>query len=862
MDVNGTYFHLIAGQADWSACRLEAQPDIVRNWYADFTAGRAYEWLQVGWDDESRTLMLRPLLSLFPRGQREAPLQPSARRGAAMDRFGNWYWIGNDRQRIVWQPSGSDRPQVYWTQVATADPVPPGEFHSQTTASPTPTELAGLAVTADHYLVVGNLTQGGLFIFDLHAGGEPLLLLFPAEASPLGRFAPFDMVAAPGGGVWVLDRIHRAYWGLDRYFRVVTEQDLLHETEPAEDVAFHPIGGTATVRPSRQFPAGFPLDARNPISIEAMPDGSVLILDCPAEGLPLDPAAATSTLYHYRCSRLVSPPLPLEDDVEVVVDDEGTMRQHLSLIGHDMAYVPHEETLYVVERDGNQAIAFAVDFSAAKPLTVKRDYLPMHFFGGRALVAWGDKVFYEVAGGDPTKDAAVRWVQLQVIDHFRYQRTATLLTPVFDGKERHCIWHRLLVDACIPSETGVEVWTRAEDDRQLLEDLPFTREPGLYLRGAGAEVPYYQPFPELEQPSEATGTWELLFQQARGRYLQCKLVLTGNGRTTPQLRALRVYYPRFSYPKHYLPAVYQEDTESASFLERLLANPEGFYTEIEGKIAEVNTLFDARSAPAETLNWLASWIGLMLDPLWARIQARRRTAGQGAMKSADDRRRLFIRYALTLYSRRGTPDGIRFALHLLLHPCLEATLQRFKAAAVNPDPALCAELTRLGLPYPTAVMSEEQLEALLHDYILTPSRPSKVRIVERFLTRAGRAAAAGDPTQVQTTASSQESLQASAHRFSVLIPEGLSAEEAVMVERIIQLEKPAHTLFDVRRYWDYFRVGEARLGIDTVFGKEARFAAMVLGRDYIAEGYLSAAHPMDVAERLISDRDPLGQMPL
>ena len=83
-----------------------------------------------------------------------------------------------------------------------------------------------------------------------------------------------------------------------------------------------------------------------------------------------------------------------------------------------------------------------------------------------------------------------------------------------------------------------------------------------------------------------------------------------------------------------------------------------------------------------------------------------------------------------------------------------------------------------------------------------------------------------------------------------------------MVERIIRLEKPAHTLFDVRRYWDYFRVGEARLGIDTVFGEEARFATMVLGRDYIAEGYLAPAHPMDVAERLISDRDRLGQTPL
>src|SRR5205823_9533416 len=206
-------------------------------------------------------------------------------------------------------------------------------------------------------------------------------------------------------------------------------------------------------------------------------------------------------------------------------------------------------------------------------------------------------------------------------------------------------------------------------------------------------------------------------------------------------------------------------------------------TEIEGKIAEVSALFDARSAPADTLNWLASWLGLVLDPLWARIQERRQPDQPGAAQPPADRRRLFIRYAMALYDRRGTSDGLRFALHLLLHPCLEATLRRFKSAAVQFDTTLHDELEHLGLPYPTPVMGDEEFEALLRDYVLTPTHSAKVRIVERYQTRHGRAAVAGDPT-LASQATGDDSIEASAHRFAVLVPAGLRPEEMALVERL------------------------------------------------------------------------------
>lgn len=852
MDVNGTHFYLIKGKRDWETCRVEVEPGGLV-YLPDETKIKPLHY-----QEQTESLTLSSQLPLFTSARAHKPLDISARRGSAPDSFGNWYWISNDRRRIFWLPVGARRPSVYWSQESPTRCAARDAFVPLIEEQPLIVELVGLAVTEHHYLVVGNVTQSGLFLFDLHAGGEPMLLLFPERVA----FEPFDLAPAPGGGVWILDRRHKSYWGLDRHFRVVSDAAHLELVTPEKEFEFHPVDGPALIRPKREFPNGSPIAASDPVSIEALPDGSVLILDRLAATSPPDPDGPVSQILRYRFGSQESPGLRLTDQIEVVAEGAGKVRRRLNVVAYDIAFAG--DRLYAVESEGNQTLSFELNVQHwPMRLNMSTDFLPMYYFGSRALVALEKKVFYDVVGGDETNDALVSRVQLQVVEQPQYDREGTLHTPLLDGKERDCVWHRLFIDACIPAETSVQVWTRAHNDLDLLEGVPFQREPNLYLRGAGSELPFFKAFPEREVLPERTGTWELLFQQARGRYLELKLVVSGNERTTPHLHTLRAYFPRFSYPKHYLPSVYLDDAESASFLERMLANEEGFFTEIEGKINDVSMLFDARSAPPESLDWLAGWLGLMLDPLWAQIQQQRRAAGHSHGKKAVDRRRLLIRFARKLYERRGTPSGVLFALHLLLDPCLEVTLQRLKSIAVERDAngSLREQLRKLGLASPTSAWSEQQFEDLLYEYLLAPQRVSKVRLVERYRTRGGRAKVAGDPTQADDSAQATSAPDAFAHNFSVLVPEGLSAEEAAMVERITKLEKPAHAAFDVRRFWDFFRVGETRLGIDTVLGEESRFQKMVMGRSYLAEGYLHPSHPMDVAERVVADRDRVGQLP-
>jgi phage tail-like protein len=434
----------------------------------------------------------------------------------------------------------------------------------------------------------------------------------------------------------------------------------------------------------------------------------------------------------------------------------------------------------------------------------------------------------------------------------------------------------------------------------------------------------------------------LLLQAARGRYLQLRLRLTGNARTTPRLRALRVYYPRFSYLEHYLPAVYREESEPASFLERWLANLEGFYTAIEGKIAAVQMLFDVRSAPSETLEWLACWFGMALDPAWD-----------------DARRRLFIAHAMDFFRYRGTIRGLQMALQLAFDECADAAIfadrpalprrpsairivEKFRTrrtpGVVFGDPTdlggpQLAEQTERWLPAQGgAVLNRRYTDfrgppgltpgRLIEFPIKVPTDPAEAAAWQQFsqstlgfipsataadlkrwqdflVRRYRRIEALNDAYQLsgpgRLTAFAQAQLpnrlppdgaplldwyqfegvvlamHRTAHRFTVLLPvpraralqPAISQQQLDLARRIGELEKPAHTVFDLKFYWAMFRIGEVRLGEDTLLDRGSRapelMPDMILGQGYLAESFLAPGHPQDVADRYILGREPLSR---
>jgi phage tail-like protein len=890
MDSNQTRFHLVLGQSDWARCTTDTGALL----FATNNQSQAPFY----WNATRSEVTLGVRINVFHSSAGNQPPTLDARRGAAQDRFGNFFWIADSGTEILVTSVGSGVTTHFWSSsdecgqhCANAGGFAAGETEKQIILS-----FASLTITGEHYLVAGVVDPAGLVIFDLFRGGPPRRLVWP-RAIP---FAPFDMAAAPDGGVWILDRDNRRLWLLDRTFAVVRQnQDEIDLS--AEPDIFTPVGKPPTVRPPATFPAGFSLDSGSPlqfidpIAMAALPDGSVLLLES-------DPASDFSVLYRLRNGSQPGNPVSLSGVLSLLEPEE---QANFRLLGYDFAFIPQEQTpiglrkdtLYVVGQNGDQAWAFTVDYSTDQfTLTPIPEYYPMRLYGGRGLISGQTHVYY---------DSQSRWVPLIIQKRPRYVEEATLLTWVLDGKQPDCVWHKLMLDASIPPDTQVSIYSRAHNDPDFLQAQAWTEEPSPYLRGNGTEVLWTQ------LPSDI-GTWELLFQRATGRYLQLKLTLSGNERLTPRLRALRAYYPRFSYLDHYLPGVYREDDQSASFLDRFLANFEGFYTSLEDRIATVQALLDANSAPSDALDWLANWFGVALDPSWT-----------------DAKRRLFLTYAALFFEARGTMPGLMMALRLALEDCADQGIftstadprtglrmvEEFRRRQLPPGllqdavmapglpiqnqtagwtPALGVDelnlrysnaLQQPGTQYPIYLASTDPNYSQwtvfsMANLGLVPGQPDSVsglwptflqgryRLIGALNTvyRGNYTAFSDVPFPDSLPRLSQPLwdwyqfqgvllIQASAHRFTLYLPMvpgdaqnvALHRSKLNLAQRVIELEKPAHTAYEIKFYWAFFRIGEARLGEDTVLDYGSRAPQLLqpalIGDTYLGSVYLARQSP-------------------
>jgi phage tail-like protein len=92
-----------------------------------------------------------------------------------------------------------------------------------------------------------------------------------------------------------------------------------------------------------------------------------------------------------------------------------------------------------------------------------------------------------------------------------------------------------------------------------------------------------------------------------------------------------------------LPALYQEDDLAA----RLTSVFDDLLAPALGTIDNFTAYLDPATTPADFLDWLAGWVGVLLDETWA-----------------IERRRAFVAVAADLYRSRGTSAGLTMQVRM------------------------------------------------------------------------------------------------------------------------------------------------------------------------------------------------------
>ena len=986
MNVNGSRFGLLLGHDDWARC-LDGDGRFAA------TVGSAWDGaaasppvdppaLAPAWDGLRQELSLRPRRIDLPATPAERPFTLDARRAAGADRNGNVYRIGDDRGTLVVSSAGTHKESVFWpASPADCEDLPERwrrDFQPAAAAGPKEREeYRALAVTADDYLVVAFArgSARGFLAFDLVAGGPPVPTAWP-QAIELDAF---DMSPRDGGGVWVLDRAHARLWELDCRLAVVRVAQPESTLEPPDTDDFQPLEGAARQRAAIVFPLGIDLAGSPPwtvnaIAVETLGEGRVLLLD-------VDAAAGRSRVVRLR-------------------RDGGAWRADASRWLDEMHDTAHDfvlatarlyqreqaaRQLFIATSSGNQARSFSLDDGPDHfDLVGATDLFPLRRFGGRALAAIKDGGYYD-SGVD-----TVTWTPIVEQPRMLYEPRAQLVTPVFDSGEIGTTWDRVVLDACLPPDTAVIIESRAADEAFASAGASppvaafqvvgtWLAEPASILRGDGPELPWLRgEAARATRRENGVGAWDLLLQKALGRYLQLRITLTSaNGNATPRLRALRAWWPRFSYPQRFLPAIYREDDTAGPFLERWLANIESTLTNVEDRVVNVQELFDPRATPAEMLPWLAGWFGVAFDDAW------------------DLRReRLFVKRAMDYFRWRGTVHGLRLALELAFDACIQESafadpvpgddglrgiriveayqtrlvgalaagdpesvetgprvvalgdlwtpqegnaglVDRYAAlqgrtatfaeqitpfplvARDTDDPALWSSFWESAFGFVPSAGAAER--ARWRDFLLATGVadasaalpadwPADEKLAtawagfsggadgaamrtlwQDFLARRYRSIERLDrawhtawpsfdvvalPDVLPDTAAAQVdwmqfegqllAMHRTAHRFSVLLPlADVTAEPAELdrrlglARRVVELEKPAHTVFDVRFYWAFFRIGEARLGLDTQMGTGSRarelIPAAVLGRAYVGASFVGGPERPKQRDRLLTE---------
>jgi phage tail-like protein len=305
----------------------------------------------------------------------------------------------------------------------------------------------------------------------------------------------------------------------------------------------------------------------------------------------------------------------------------------------------------------------------------------------------------------------------------------------------------------------------------------------LFPRSDGSEQPWLV-------ESERFETFEAIAPPTPGRYLWLVIVLQGHSRATPRLRGVRAEHPAHDWMRR-LPQLYSRHEGMHDFVQRYLAPLAGLDEDLAAQSDQRHALLKPCSTPSAALPWLAGWVGLTLDERWS-----------------ERARRSFTKEAPQLFRLRGTVWALRRMVEIVTGARV-LIVEQFRLRGVA---RLGTDPTGQGWNEPAVLGMGLRVGGTLGN--------AEVRA-------AAEAVDADGGTGADTAA---DSFALNAHRFSVLVQADLDADTEAAVRHLLELHRPAHTLFSLCALGAGARIGRGlQIGLSTVIGAGGAFTMLQLG---------------------------------
>lgn len=223
--------------------------------------------------------------------------------------------------------------------------------------------------------------------------------------------------------------------------------------------------------------------------------------------------------------------------------------------------------------------------------------------------------------------------------------TGVFYSRLLDAGEKKTAWHRMLVEGDLISEASVEFQIYASEN-----DVFFWKEQKIDIAGLLEDSSItdiekekmLKPFCvlTLDNPKDC------LLHAIEARFVWFRVQMIAQGELSPKITKIKMIFPKNTWIE-YLPDIYMEEKESASFVERYLGMFQSLYEDMTEQIRKIPQYLDFEVGNRAFLKWLAEWISIEDSYLWKEEQLR-----------------YLLKNGMELYKKRGTVGYLKEMIKL------------------------------------------------------------------------------------------------------------------------------------------------------------------------------------------------------